>query len=210
MKKQQIAIILCCALLSFTGCNNASDNNENAEEYDVSQEETKVFLEEIPENANKKSTVIDPGVGEGTTAMELADLSESMEYKVGDVILIETEDCKYELKIDAVSYTEERNDHAEETENVVLVDYTYRCLSGEQLMIGDIRFQLTNGTQDKVYAPYYYSELIVPEMIDAGESASAQAAFVKDDDSTELMIVYTESSDTDSSPILICVEDIGV
>ena len=83
----------------------------------------------------------------------MQDLSDSEEYTIQEVISIPSEKKKYELTIDSVSYMKDENGK----DNILLVDYTYHNLSDELLMVGDVRFQLTDAAQKKVYTPYYFS-----------------------------------------------------
>lgn len=202
MKGRWIAIGLCCGLLCFSGC--AKD--KQSDDSDVSEQQKEQEMSE--EESEAKATEIEPGIGEGTSSMELQDLSGSTEYKIGDRISISVDDKEYELRIDSVSYTEQRDTHTEDSENVVLVDYTYRNLSEEPLLVGDIRFQLTDNEREKVYEPYYFNEQVIAEPVEKGESASAQVAFAQVDENKELLLVYTDISSEETSPVLIRIDEI--
>ena len=52
---------------------------------------------------------MEPGTGEGTSAPEFQDLSDSEEYVIKEVISIPSEKKKYELTIYSVSYMKDEN-----------------------------------------------------------------------------------------------------
>ena len=178
MKRLWLVVGLCCGMLWFGGCNNT----EKPDSSKVTGE-TNIEEENLEDN-----TKVKPGTGEGTSLPELQDLSDSQEYQINEVIPVPSDEKKYELKIDSVSYMKDE----EGKESILLIDYTYHNLSDELLMVGDVRFQLTDGNQEKVYNPYYFSEQIVAEPVEKGYNKSAQIAFEDVDESSDLYLVYTD------------------
>ncbi len=203
MKKRFILFLLSIVCISASGCQKESSlKAEQNEEISLENHE-EVNMEVDKTTVDKKSTEIGMVVGEGTSLDTLSDLSDSSKYQIGEKITFANADEKYELIIDSVVYTEQRDSHAADVEKVVLVEYTYHNLSDNPLMIGDIRFQLTNGTQDKIYQPYYFTGQHAAEPIEKGESASAQLAFVQEDDEDELFLVYTDLVSENEPPVII-------
>lgn len=200
MRQRWIVIGLCCSILCFSGC---ADNKQpdNSSEGSKGQEADK-------QDSEVKATELEPGIGEGTSSMELQDLSESEEFKLGETISMSVDGKEYELRIDSVSYTEKRDPYASDAENVVLVDYSYHNLSEEPLLLGDIRFQLTDSEREKVYEPYYLSEQVIAEPVEKGESFSAQVAFAQVDEDKELLLVYTDISSEDTAPVIVRIDEI--
>lgn len=194
MKRLWLVVGLCCGMLWFGGCNNT-------EKPDSSKVTGKTNIEE--ENL-EDNTKVKPGTGEGTSLPELQDLSDSQEYQINEVIPVPSDEKKYELKIDSVSYMKDE----EGKESILLIDYTYHNLSDELLMVGDVRFQLTDGNQEKVYNPYYFSEQIVAEPVEKGYNKSAQIAFEDVDESSDLYLVYTDISLENEKPILIKIDEV--
>lgn len=203
--------MLCCGILSICGCTNVekSEGTEGIVQKEGQQVENEPVMEIDEETVGLKATEVQSGTGEGTSSMELDDLSESTEYQIGDTIKIENGTSSYTLKIDSVSYTDQRNTHVRDIENVVLIDYTYENLSDEILLVGDVRFQLTDSVQEKVYESYYYNDLKTAEPVEKGQSVSAQVAFAQDDTESEVFLVYTDIVDEHSIPVLIRIADIG-
>ena len=185
-------------MLWFGGCNQTEKPDTDKVVSETNQEEG-----DVKDNTNN-NTEVDPGTGEGTSAPELQDLSDSEEYTIQEVISIPSEKKKYELTIDSVSYMKDENGK----DNILLVDYTYHNLSDELLMVGDVRFQLTDAAQKKVYTPYYFSEQIVAEPVEKGYNKSAQVAFEDVDENSDLYLVYTDISLKNEKPILIKIDKV--
>ena len=198
MKRLWLVVGLCCGMLWFCGCNQTEKPDTDKVVSETNQEE-----EDVKDNTNN-NTEVDPGTGEGTSAPELQDLSDSEEYTIQEVISIPSEKKKYELTIDSVSYMKDENGK----DNILLVDYTYHNLSDELLMVGDVRFQLTDAAQKKVYTPYYFSEQIVAEPVEKGYNKSAQVAFEDVDENSDLYLVYTDISLKNEKPILIKIDKV--
>lgn len=161
------------------------------------------------EEDTQKETVVDSGIGEGAPKTEILEYEEDAAYQVGDVISLTSSSHEYELCIDAVSYIEATNVHAEVPEQVVLVDYTYTNNSEELLLIDSMRFQLVNPSDDTVYEPYYFEDKITAEPVNKGESFSAQIAFSKNDDSDQLLLIYHDTMDNNLEPVSVIIDTIG-
>ena len=198
MKRLWLVVGLCCGMLWFGGCNQTEKPDTDKVVSETNQEEG-----DVKDNTNN-NTEVDPGTGEGTSAPELQDLSDSEEYTIQEVISIPSEKKKYELTIDSVSYMKDENGK----DNILLVDYTYHNLSDELLMVGDVRFQLTDAAHKKVYTPYYFSEQIVAEPVEKGYNKSAQVAFEDVDENSDLYLVYTDISLKNEKPILIKIDKV--
>ena len=198
MKRLWLVVGLCCGMLWFGGCNHTEKPDTDKVVSETNQEE-----ENVKDNTND-NTEVEPGTGEGTSAPELQDLSDSEEYVIKEVISIPSEKKKYELTIDSVSYMKDENGK----DNILLVDYTYHNLSDELLMVGDVRFQLTDAAQKKVYTPYYFSKQIVAPPVEKGYNKSAQVAFEDVDEYSDLYLVYTDISLENEKPILIKIDKV--
>ncbi|MGN0251836.1 MAG: hypothetical protein ACI4EH_10810 [Oliverpabstia sp.] len=194
MKRLWLVVGLCCGILWFGGCNHTEKPDNSKVTSETNKEE-----ENLEDNAKVK-----PGTGEGTSLPELQDLSDSQEYQINEVIPVPSDEKKYELKIDSVSYMKDE----EGKDSILLIDYTYHNLSDELLMVGDVRFQLTDGNQEKVYTPYYFSEQIVAEPVEKGYNKSAQVAFEDVDENSGLYLVYTDISLENEKPILIKIDEV--
>ncbi len=99
---------------------------------------------------------------------------------------------QYTLKIDGIAATDERDsNNPSNPENVVVIDYTYKNNAQEALLVDDMSFKLVVG--DTVCTPYYSGSLDSAELINEGESCSAQMAFEVGKDFREGSLVYTDA-----------------
>lgn len=208
MKKKSILFLLGVVCIFAGGCQKNDSSKEDLGEETSLENHEEVNMEVDQTTVDKKSTEVENVVGEGASSDELSDLSDSSKYQLGETITIENAEGKYELTIDSAVYTEQRDTHSADVEKVILVEYTYQNLSDNPLMIGDVRFQLTNGTQDKIYQPYYFTGQHAAEPVEKGESASAQLAFVQDDDEDELFLVYTDIVSENEPPAIIQMKEL--
>lgn len=198
LKRRWIVAILLGGMMCFGGC---SDEEKTLPEENAQQETD-------GESSDRKNTEVEPGIGEGVSSMVLDDLSGSEEYTVDDTIALTVEGQEYELQIDAAAYMEPPNQYIEDSGNVVVIDYTYRNLSENLLLIDDMSFQLTDSGQKEVYEPYFFNEQKVSDLIGKGESSSGQIAFSGMDEGESLTLVYTDHSSEEFVPILISLGEV--
>lgn len=161
-----------------------------------------VSLPEAQEDLPKE-TDIDSGIGEGAPETEVIEYESGSEYQIGDIIEISSDAMTYELVIDNVSYIEETNAYADKTNQVILIDYTYTNKSEELLLIDSMRFQLVDARTEFVYEPYYFEEKVTAEPVGNAESFSAQIAFLQEDSSGELVLIYQDTMYNTVQPVSV-------
>ena len=138
--------------------------------------------------------------GEGSSSMELPVLTEEKTFDEKETITASNDRVKYEVKIDNIEFTKERNEYEMEYEDVVLVTYTYENQGEEMLLIDDVRFQLISADGTSVYAPYYFSDKLYAEPIGTGETKTAQIAFGVNDGQTSFKLVYKDQANNGDVP----------
>lgn len=183
MKRGRLLFVL-GALMLCVGCSKGS---QGANETEKLQKETK----------------LDESVGEAAPETELIEYESQTEHTIGEKITISSGEINYDLMIDEVSYLEKVNIHTEETDQVILIDYTYTNHSEEILLIDSMRFQLIDETDNTVYEPYYFEEKITAEPIGKGESFSAQIAFEQENGRGNDVLLYRDTKYDTVAPICV-------
>ncbi|MCH1982885.1 DUF4352 domain-containing protein [Ruminococcus sp. OA3] len=149
---------------------------------------------DAPGDDSVDQTPVEEIQGEGMTDTTVPDLDSiesaptEREYSVTGQSGAE----QYTLRIDGISTTDERDsNNPSNPENVAVIDYTYKNSSSEALLVDDMSFKLVVG--DTVCTPYYSGSLDSAELVDEGESCSAQIAFEVGKDFREGSLVYTDA-----------------
>lgn len=149
---------------------------------------------DAPGGDDVDQTPVEEIQGEGMTDTTVPDL-DSIESAPADkeyVITGQSGAEQYTLKIDGIAATDERDsNNPSNPENVVVIDYTYKNNAQEALLVDDMSFKLVVG--DTVCTPYYSGSLDSAELINEGESCSAQMAFEVGKDFREGSLVYTDA-----------------
>lgn len=197
MRRKVVLSILIIVSIGLTACTESGDKNK----------ETNSSSSHVGVNSDSSDNV-PAGVGEGAPPIEALDLSESKEYKVGEKITFEGQAVSYELSIDTVEYTEERDEYTQNPENVLLITYTYENMSDETLLIDDMRFQLMSTDQSILYSSYYFQNILVPDPISKGETCTAQVAYIVDERAEQYMIAYQDTVNTEFAPVKVDVMEV--
>lgn len=153
------------------------------------------------------SDSIDPTVGEGAIAMDAWDLSSARREELGSSFQVEKyTNVMYEVSINSVQYTEERDMHSESPDYVLLVNYSYKNYQNELLLLGDMKFQLQNADGTIVFPAYYYPELKAAETVENGGECSAQVAFSINEKVSEYALAYYDQKYPETSMVRIDFE----
>ena len=100
------------------------------------------------------------------------DLGSTPAYKVGDTIPLQSDGKDVgTFCIDKVEVTDERNEYNPTTpDKVIVITYTYKNTAFDNPLLYDqMSFRILDG--DTVCLPYYPSDLISPELVNAGDDA---------------------------------------
>lgn len=147
----------------------------------------------------KKAPVELDNYGEGASSMEVPELGEEKGIEESQPITVQTESANYNLTIDEVDFTDQRNEFEADYEAVVLVTYTYENHSEVPLLIDDLRFQLISMDETIVHMPYYLSDMKYAKIANQGDSVTAQVAFGIQDQSESFKLVYKDTSSEEES-----------
>lgn len=186
-----------------SGCQSNSDPHEEAK--DTSLEQQDVIYE------NEESAMeSEPGnMGEGVPVPVEVDLEEGDIFQPKDRIVIGTEGSElYELVIEEVVYTDQRDEYVQDPGNVILVTYTYKNLSEKAVFIDDMSFQMIGSDENTILEPYYLADIQVPEPIEKDSSCTAQLAFSSAEKIDSVMLVYHDIVNTEVSPVKIAVNNL--
>ena len=120
------------------------------------------------------------------------------EDNTNDTFVFESNNQKYELTITGVKETKDRNQFSSKTpEQVLLIDYTYKNVSGSDLFISDMNFKLID---EEGFVGYSYPiEYTMPQSIPAGTSCKAQLALGIDNKSSNIVLHYYDNMFNDNS-----------
>lgn len=207
MQRKKAAVLCAVILLCCSGC---SKKDANMEEVKKNNQEvwTESGTEEQLGSTSEKITEIEPGTGEGASSVEIPDLKESKEYKIGQNIRITADEQEYELLIERAAYTDERSEYVRDAKQVLMITYTYTNQSDTTLLIDDIRFQMLKNNSTDLCEPYYFSDVLMPQPIEKGESCTAQIAYILEEKEQPLVLVYQDTAHGGMVPVKIVIDNI--
>lgn len=207
MQQKKAAVLCAVILLCCSGC---SKKDANTEEVKKNNQEvrTESSTEEQLGSISEEITEIEPGTGEGAPSVEIPDLKESKEYKIGQTIRITADEQEYELLIECAAYTDERSEYVRDAKQVLMITYTYTNQSDTTLLIDDIRFQMLKNNSADLCEPYYFSDVLMPQPIEKGESCTAQIAYTLEEKEQPLVLVYQDAAHGGMVPVKIVIDDI--
>lgn len=206
-----ITVFMLTIVLTITGCQSKNSKEELSKSEVVEKSEQGKKDEEESEivypNETTIETEIDPAVqAEGTPNSAPVDVGTSEAYQVGDSITMG--DGLYELSIDEVKYTEQRDEYTQDPGNVILVTYTYKNLSDEALLIDDMRFQLMQEDEKTLYDSYYLPDGKMAEPVEKGKSCTAQISYAVPEKTDSIVLAYQDSIHTELAPVKIIVNNL--
>lgn len=182
-----------------------SFKSESVEKSEQDEEGSEIIYPS--ETTVEKETEIDPAVqAEGSPNSAPLNIKSSVTYQVGDSITIG--EGLYELSIDEVKYTEQRDEYTQDPGNVILVTYTYENFSDEVLLIDDMRFQLMQEDGETLYDSYYLSDGKTAEPVEKGKSCTAQIAYAVPEKTDSVVLAYQDSIHTELAPVKIVVNNL--
>lgn len=182
------------AALMLTGCKQKDDQPQE-ELSEVSQESEDSLVDDGKETETGF-------VGEGQPEAVLQDLTGSETYQTGQPISITKDDVVlYELTIDDIVYTDQRDEHAADPGNVILVTYTYKNLSEEALLIDDMSFQMTLSDEETLLDVYYLPDIQVPEPVEMDHTCTAQIAYAVSEQVDSVVLIYHDIMDAEIVPV---------
>lgn len=207
MQQKKAAVLCAVILLCCSGCMKKDANTEEAKKNNQ-EVRTESSAEGQLGSASEEITEIEPGTGEGASSVEIPDLRESKEYKIGQTIEIGTDEQEYELKIERASYTDERSEYVPDAKEVLMITYTYTNQSDTTLLIDDMRFRMLENNLNDLCEPYYFSDILMPQPIEKGESCTAQIAYILEEKEPALVLVYQDTAHDGMVPVKIAIDDI--
>ncbi|WP_230397869.1 hypothetical protein [Novisyntrophococcus fermenticellae] len=196
---KRFGLIMLLGGLTLTACSNRNSQNSK-----IKAEDDK----SISESTDEKEEDGLSKTGEGVPSAKPIDLKNSIEYEVGDLIKVSSENISYDLIINSVEYTDKRSKYVPNPDKVVLITYTYKNLSDEALLIDDMRFQLMPLDESKTFELYYFDEIKVPEAIEKNKSFTAQVAYSLRQKEDELILAYHDTIHSDAPPAKIIIKQI--
>lgn len=200
--KRMFSLILFIAFIC-SGCKNDSESLQESKDASIEQQDS---ISENEENDMEGMESETENMGEGVPVPIEVDFDEGDTYQVKDTIKIGTEqEVLYELVIDEVVYTNQRDEFVQDPGNVLLVTYTYKNVSGEAVFIDDMSFQMMGNDESTILDPYYLADIQVPEPIENGSSCTAQLAFSSVEKLDSVVLVYHDIVNTEISPVKIAI-----
>lgn len=212
MKNKGIFLSVLVVSMLFTGCKKEETilqehEESQAEESDVTGEISQDS--ETSEGEKLESEGDTENMGEGAPDSIPMDVKQSDAYQIGDVITISSgSENLYELTIDEIAFTDQRDEYTQDPGNVILVTYTYKNLSDETLMIDDMRFQLMNADETTLFDSYYLSDSKVPEPIEKEGSCTAQISYAAEEKPDAVVLAYQDTVHNDLEPVKITVNNL--
>ncbi len=153
--------------------------------------------------SNKQDTGSADNNGEGASSTAIPDLDEGEQVQDDNKILVQKGKQDYEIIIDEVAYTDERNEYEADQEKVLLITYTYKNNSDALLLIDDVRFQLISADESEIYQPYYLMDAMYAEPIENGQSATAQIAFGVPEEIHSFKLIYKDTYIDETAPWIL-------
>lgn len=210
MKWKWITVWSLLFVLLFSGCSKGEEQKTNVGESDTEQITTEEDGDS--ENTQLEFTEVEPEVenkGEGTPAYDAVDLQQSDDYQIGDTISMGTDgQTLYELTIEEVAFTDERDVYTQDPGNVIVVTYTYKNLSDEELLIDDMRFQMMLTDESTLLDSYYLMDVQVAEPLAKGESCTAQISYAIAEKPEAVILAYHDTVHTELMPVKITVNNL--
>lgn len=210
MRWKWLAALTLVLTLLFSGCAKNDAVSQDSQESGDNQQE--VEEQQDSQSTQVEFTELEPDVdaiGEGTPSYDPVDLEQSDSYQVGDVISLQSSDeTLYELTIDEIAFTDARDEYTQDPGNVILVTYTYKNLSDQELLIDEMRFQmmLTDGTT--LLDSYYLADVSVPEPTQNGEACTAQIAYSIGEKPESVVLAYHDTVHTEIMPVQVTVNNL--
>lgn len=215
MKRGLLLVVLLIGALGLSACgekDNTDKGRETAPEVTKASPEAteaEVSTEAQKEAEEEKATEVEPGTGEGAPdAGEPMDMPAAEGYKMGEPMTFTSGGVSYELVIDRVEYTDNRNQYVEDPGDVLLVTYTYKNLGEGALLIDDMRFQLMNQDKSKTYELYYIGDEKAPESIEKGAACTAQISYAVPEKETAYVLGYQDTVNSDIQPAAVLLDNI--
>lgn len=195
MKRKHILLIitlLSISICSLYGCSSKEKTEQPSETTDettpvddTEDVETPPADEENEEYMNTESTPLEEIQGEGAQDDTVPDPADTEDSLLG-------KPCKIPggtLTVQPAVVTDERDaSNQSQPEKVIVIDYEYTCESSTPMLIDDMSFKLVIG--DTVCTPYYCSFTTAADLIQEGESCSAQLAYEVPADAAEATLFY--------------------
>lgn len=211
MKSKGIFLSVLVVSMLFTGCKKEENAPPEQEAVQTEERDSKNELNQNSEvsEGEMESEVDTENMGEGAPDSVPMDVTESDSYQIGDVITISSDgEDLYELTIDEIAFTDQRDEYTQDPGNVILVTYTYKNLSEKRLLIDDMRFQLMNEDGTILYDSYYLAEGPVPESVEIGKSCTAQISYASEEKPGAVVLAYKDTVHNDVVPVKITVNNL--
>lgn len=206
MKLRRVIFLILLMVLMCSGCERKDEAYPEQQALSEKHEEDTLEKHE-PVNDGMESET--ENMGEGVPMPIEVDLNEGDTYRVKDTIKIGTEQgVLYELTIDEIEYTDQRDEYVQDPGNVLLVTYTYKNISEEAVFIDDMSFQMMDTDEGTALDMYYLSDIQVPELVEKGGSCTAQLAFSSAEKVDSVVLVYHDIVNTEILPVKIAINDL--
>lgn len=201
--KKSVAVLLCLSLcMAGTACGTTqkqAGNSSSSQSISASPSPSS----ESSENTSSSSKI----QAEGTPSKEKVEVDENREYLVGDTVKLKLKDkIQYELTINSISYTEKRDEYVPDPGYVVVVNYTYKNVAEDALLIDDMRFQLMKPDESVLYDSYYYPDLKVAESVTKGNSCTAEVAYAMNEKQQQLTLTYRDTVTDEILPFKVHID----
>lgn len=210
MKWRWMIVLGLIMTLMFSGCSKEEQKTDTVEgqeqlsaeeESNQSEKQTQMEFEELEPDVGK--------TGEGTPSYELIEVEELDSYQVGDTISLGINgQVLYELTIDKIAFTDERDEYVQDPGNVIQVTYTYTNLSDSELLIDDMSFQMMLSDESTLLDSYYLPYIQVPEPIEKGTSCTAQVAYSIAEKPDSVILAYHDIVHIEIAPVKITANNL--
>lgn len=196
--------------LMFSGCSKGEQKTDDAVEQE--QLSTEEESNQKEETTQIEFTQLEPDVGnigEGAPSYELIEVEDLDSYQVGDKMSLGFNgQVLYELTIDKIAFTDERDEYVQDPGNVIQVTYTYTNLSDSELLIDDMSFQMMLSNESTLLDSYYLPYFQVPEPIEKGTSCTAQVAYAIGEKPDSVVLAYHDIVHMEIAPVKITVNNL--
>lgn len=188
---------------SVIACSGKTSDTDDSSGSSISSTSSSSSSEKTEQGTSSSSE----NISEGMPSTEIVDVDENREFLVGDTVqLKEDGKTKYELTINSVSYTDKRDEYTPDPGCVVVVNYTYKNVDEDALLIDDMRFQLMKPDESVLYESYYFADIITAEVADKGKSCTAEIAYSMNEKQDDLVLTYRDTVSQSVLPIKVVID----
>ena len=150
---------------------------------------------------NNTNNSVDNALNNSENTNNTNEKEENKTYDLNEEVTVETFNSKYTIVINSISEMTERNQFSDKNPaQVFLIDYTYKNISGDELYISEMNFQILD-EQNEIGYTYPNSVTNYPQSIPEGATCKAQMILAINNHSNKLRLNYKDNMFSGKSTI---------